>query len=162
MNNGTISIREYEPLHQLAFERIYKSWFTGHFQMAPEPEDEYVLQHPGKAILEPGGCLLVALQDDQLAGAVALKRVDNDSFELTKMVVGEEYRGQGIGKRLVAAILQKAVSLHAKRVVLYSHSSLQDALHIYRKAGFTEVALEPGTYSHKRCDTKMEWRPVAG
>lgn len=157
MTDETITIRKYEPVHQSAFERIYKTWFIGHFQMAPEPQDEYVLQHPEKAILEPGGSLLVALHTDQLAGAVALKRVDKDSFELTKMVVGEEYRGQGIGKDLVAAILQEAVRLGAKRVVLYSHSSLQSALHIYRKAGFKEVVLEPGTYSHKRCDTKMEW-----
>lgn len=156
MNNATTTIREYESVHRPAIERIYKDWFIAHFQMDPEPQDEYVLQQPEKAILEHGGAILVAIQNDRLAGSVALKRIDSDRFELTKMVVGEEYRGKGIGKDLVAAVLGKAASLGAKRVVLYSHSSLQNALHMYRKAGFKEVLLEPGTYSHKRCDTKME------
>jgi putative acetyltransferase len=156
MKNETTTIREYEPVHQPAVEHLYKTWFTAHFQMAPEPQDEYVLQEPEKAILEQGGVFLVALQNDRLAGMVALKRVDKDSFELTKMAVGEEYRGKGIGKDLVGALLGKAGSLAAKRVILYSHSSLKTALHIYRKFGFKEILLEPGTYSHKRCDIKME------
>jgi predicted N-acetyltransferase YhbS len=156
MNTKKMTIREYEPMHQPAIERIYKNWFTAHFQMDPEPQDEYLLQHPEKAILDDGGTILVATQNDRLAGTVALKRVDIDSLELTKMIVVEEYRGKGIGKDLVSAIIAKAAALGAKRVVLYSHSSLKNALHIYRQAGFVEVPLETGTYSHKRCDIKME------
>lgn len=150
------TIGEYQSIHQPAFEKLYRSWFTAHFQMDPEPLDEFVLQQPEKAILEHGGALLVALQDERLAGAVALKRSDSYSFELTKMAVEPKCQGQGIGKELVRAAIGRAGSLGAKRIILYSHSSLQTALHIYRKLGFSEVALEPGTYSHKRCDIKME------
>jgi GNAT superfamily N-acetyltransferase len=156
MRNEITTIGEYEAIHQPAFERLYRNWFTAHFQMEPEPLDEFVLQHPEQAILDHGGAILVGLQEDRLAGTVALKKADSYTFELTKMVIGEEYRGKGLGKALVHAALNKAGSLGAKRVILYSHSSLRAALHIYLKLGFTEVLLEPGTYSHIRCDTKME------
>ena len=150
------NIREYESLHQPSFERLYRTWFTGHFRAAPEPLDEFVLQQPEKAILEHGGAILVALQEDRLAGMVALKKMDSHSFELTKMAVAEEFRGKGLGKELVRAAIGKAASLGARRIILYSHKSLEAALHIYEKLGFTEVSLEPGTYSHFRCDVKME------
>ncbi len=155
-STGEYSIREYEPAHQPAFERLYRDWFTGHFRAAPEPRDEFVLQQPEKAILERGGAILVGIQEDRLAGTVALKKEDSTTFELTKMAVAEEFRGHGLGKELVRAAIGKAASLGAKRIILYSHKSLEAALHIYQKLGFTEVPLEPGTYSHFRCDVKME------
>ena len=155
MNNETI-IQPYQPVHHPDFERLHRSWFTAHFKMSPEPLDEFVLRQPDKAILEHGGAILVALQDDRLAGSVALKKMDDHNYELTKMAVGEEFRGKGIGKDLTAAAIMKARSLGARRIILYSHSTLQTALHIYRKLGFSEIPLELGTYSHIRCNIKME------
>jgi ribosomal protein S18 acetylase RimI-like enzyme len=156
MKTGTTIIQEYEPVHQPFFEGLYRDWFTGHFRATPEPKDEFVLQEPEKAILEHGGAILVAMQEDRPAGTVALKKADSYTFELTKMAVSEEFRGNGLGKELVRAAIGKAASLGAKRIILYSHKSLDAALHIYRKLGFAEVPLEPGTYSHFRCNVKME------
>lgn len=156
MKPETLIIQEYEPVHQPSFERLYRDWFTAHFHAAPEPKDNFVLQQPEKAILEHGGAILVAMQEDRLAGTVALKKMDSTTFELTKMAVAEEFRGNGLGKELVRAVIGKATSLGARRIILYSHKSLETALHVYRKFGFIEVPLEPGTYSHFRCNIKME------
>jgi ribosomal protein S18 acetylase RimI-like enzyme len=154
MNKYTL--QEYEPAHQPQFEQLYRSWFTGHFRMQPEAVDEFVLQHPEAAILEKGGAILVALHEDRIAGFVALKKVDSNTHELTKMIIREEYRGQGVGEALCRAAIDKALNLGIRSVVLYSHSSLKAALSLYRKLGFTEVLLEPGIYSPFRCDIKME------
>ena len=156
MNNKLYTIQEYERAHQPHFEQLYRSWFTGHFHMQPEAVDEYVLQHPEAAILEKGGAILVALHEDRIAGFVALKKVDSNTHELTKMIIREEYRGQGLGEVLCRAAIDKALNLGTRNVVLYSHSSLKAALSLYRKLGFTEVPLEPGIYSPFRCDIKME------
>jgi ribosomal protein S18 acetylase RimI-like enzyme len=176
MTTATVSIREYEAADQPFFEQLYRSWFTTHFRMAPEPVDEYVLTQPEKAVLGHGGILLIAWTGGdeapgegdgasgersgsgrgERAGCVALKRADGDTYELTKMAVREDLRGQGIGKALCQAAIDKARSMGLKRIVLYTHSSLQPAILLYTSLRFKEVTLEPGTYSHLRCDTKME------
>ncbi len=156
MKSSSITIREYEPADQPFFEQLYRSWFGGHFRMAPEPIDEYVLTRPEEAVLSHGGAILIAFVSEEPAGSVALKKVDHATQELTKMGVTEKSRGKGVGEALARAAISKALELHAKRIVLYTHSSLGAALILYQKLGFKEVSLEPGTYSHTRCDIKME------
>jgi ribosomal protein S18 acetylase RimI-like enzyme len=156
MNAGAIAIVDYEPAHQQYFEQVYRSWFTGHFGLAPEPVDEFVLTQPEAAVLEKGGAILMVLYKDELAGTVALKKEDAYTYEFTKMAIGEEYRGKGLGEALSKAAIGKARSLGARRIVLYTHSSLRAAISLYKKLGFAETPLEPGHYSSFRCDIKME------
>lgn len=151
-----VTILEYEPVHQPYFEQINRSWFTNHFGMAPEPIDEFVLTQPEEAILGHGGAILMASCEGRIAGTVALKKTAPFTFEFTKMGVQEEYRGKGIGEALSRAAIDKARSLGAERIILYSHSSLKPAVHLYRKLGFRDIPLEAGTYGPKRCDMKME------
>jgi ribosomal protein S18 acetylase RimI-like enzyme len=156
MEIEAIKIQEFQPAHQPYFEQLYLNWFSKHFRMSAEPIDKFVLAHPEKAILEKGGAILVVSYEDRTAGFVALKKTENYCYELTKMVIVEEYRGAGLGEALCRSAIRKARSMGAKRIILYSHSSLQPAIHMYRKLGFKEVLLEPGTYSSFRCDIKME------
>jgi ribosomal protein S18 acetylase RimI-like enzyme len=156
MKTDAISIRDYEPADQAFFEQLYRSWFTDHFHMPPEPIDEYVLTRPEEAVLLHGGAILLAFDDEEPAGSVALKKLDHSTQELTKMGVREISRGKGVGEALARAAIRKALALNAKRIVLYTHNSLGPAVFLYRKLGFKEVSLEPGTYSHTRCNLKME------
>jgi branched-chain amino acid aminotransferase len=156
MQTETISIQDYEPADQPYFERLYREWFTAHFGVPPEPIDERVLRQPEKMILEKNGAILMLVCDGGPAGFIALKKTDSYSYELTKMAVQEEFRGKGWGEALCRAAIDKARDLGAKRLILYSHSSLQAALRLYRKLGFVEIPLEPGPYSSFRCDIKME------
>jgi len=156
MQTETISIQDYEAADQPYFERLYREWFSAHFGVAPEPVDERVLRQPGKMILEKNGAILMLVCDSGPAGFVALKKADSYSYELTKMAIQEEFRGRGWGEALCRAAIDKARGLGAKRIILYSHSSLQTALRLYRKLGFVETPLEPGPYSSFRCDIKME------
>jgi ribosomal protein S18 acetylase RimI-like enzyme len=157
------SIQEYQPAHQPGIEEIYRNWFTGHFLTAPEPLDELFLKYPETVVLKKGGFILVTLEGEKVTGTVSLKKERGDgsedtrpSYELTKMAVREGYRGKGLGAALCQAAIAKAWSAGAKRIVLYSHSSLQPALRLYRKLGFKDTPLEQGLYSHFRCDVKME------
>jgi len=152
----SIIIREYEATDQPQFERLYRDWFIKHFRQLPEPVDNYVLQNPEKAIIEKAGAILVAICDDEVAGFVALKKEDSYSYQLTKMIIKEEYRGRGLGEELCRAAIGKAKDLRASLIVLYTHSTLQAAIRLYEKMSFQEVPLEPGIYSPFRCDRKMQ------
>jgi len=147
-----ITIVDYLPEHQPFFESLNRAWIEKHFWL--EDLDRYVLQQPEEAILQKGGAILMALYDGAVAGTVALKKGDAETFEFTKMAVDEAFQRRGIAEALSKAALKKAVELGATKVVLYSQTSLAPAIQLYRKLGFKEVPLEPGVYA--RADIKME------
>lgn len=152
MKKEEIKILNYRPEHQPYFERLNRQWIEKYFWL--EPIDKFVLMEPGKAILQKGGSILMASVNSEIAGTVALKKVDETTFEFTKMAVDEKFRRKGVGKALTKAAIEKAQILGAERLILYSQTSLKPAIHVYRSMGFKEVPLEPGVYS--RSDIKME------
>src|SRR5690606_21041419 len=148
---ANISIREYRAEDQPWFEALNREWIERYFVM--EPVDTAVLTDPETHIIKPGGCILIAESNSEVAGTVALKRVTDRVYEFTKMAVAKPYRGLKIGYALGEAALDRARSMNASSVILYSHTSLVPAIALYRKIGFREVPLD-GPY--KRSDIKME------
>jgi GNAT superfamily N-acetyltransferase len=118
-----------------------------------EPVDVEVLQHPDQYIIEKGGAILMGTSNGEIAGTVALKFVDNNIYEFTKMAVDEKYRGQKIGRALGEEAIRKAKKLGAQKIILYSNTILAPAIELYRKLGFVEVPVD-GPY--KRSNIKME------
>jgi ribosomal protein S18 acetylase RimI-like enzyme len=147
-----IQILDYLPEHQPYFENLNRAWIEKYFEL--EELDKYVLQQPEEAILKPGGAILMATFDGVIAGTVALKKLNEDEYELAKMAVDENYRRMGIAEKLCSATVQKSKHLGAKKLILYSQTILEPALALYRKLGFVQVAL--GQPTHKRSDVKME------
>ena len=146
-------IIEYEPGHQLDFESINRVWIEKYFKM--EPRDEYILTNPDEAILKKGGAILVAIHEDFVAGVVALIKVNDDTYEFSKMGVHENFRRKGIAEALSRAAFQKVRSLHGKKIILFSNTKLEPALQLYRKLGFRDAPLEPFT-EYSRSNIKME------
>lgn len=146
-----IEIHDYLPFHQPWFEKFNRAWIEKYFWM--EPIDVQVLQHPDEHILKQGGEILMAGYENQVVGTVALKFSEPGVYEFTKMAVEEKYRGLKIGRALSEAAIQKAKDLGAHKIILYSHTSLQTAIGMYRKLGFREIPVD-GPY--KRSDIKME------
>lgn len=87
----------------------------------------------------PGGRLLLATLDGEVAGSIALKRIDEERGELKRLYVRPACRGNSIGLRLVKAIIEEARSCGYQRLILDSHISMKNAHDIYRQAGFQDV-----------------------
>jgi len=152
MKKAKIKIVNYCPEHQPYFEQLNRHWIEKYFWL--EPIDKFVLMEPEKAILQRGGAILMATLNDEIAGTVALKKVDDTTYEFTKMAVDEKFQRKGLGEALTKAAIEKSHILGAEKLLLYSQTSLKPALLLYRKMGFKEIPLEPGIYS--RSDIKME------
>ena len=132
-----IKIVDYRPEHQPYFESFNRAWIERLFEM--EPVDEWVLTNPEKAIIETGGAILMAEYNGVIAGTVGLRKVDDETFEFTKMAVDENYRRRGIAEKLSYASFEKAKELGATRVILYSNTLNAGAIKIYEKIGFRHV-----------------------
>ena len=87
----------------------------------------------------PTGCLLLAKQDGQSAGCIALKGHDATTGELKRLYVRPAFRGRNIGRQLVAALIAEARKFGYQRLILDSHISMTKAHEIYMAAGFRKV-----------------------
>jgi len=146
-----IEILDYKPAHQPFFERFNREWIEEWFEM--EPVDEWVLTNPDKSILEAGGAIIMASYKGNIAGTAGLRKVDDETFEFTKMAVDKNFRRLGIGEAICYASFRKAHELGAGNVILYSNSKQAAAIKMYEKIGFKHLEVEPGVY--KRANIKM-------
>ncbi|MGZ8559435.1 MAG: GNAT family N-acetyltransferase, partial [Chitinophagaceae bacterium] len=99
------------------------------------------------------GAILMAEYNGVPAGTVALRKVDEETWEFTKMAVDKNFRRLGIAEAISYASFKKAKTLGAKKIILYSNKKNAGAINLYEKIGFRHVEVEQGVY--KRADVKM-------
>lgn len=87
----------------------------------------------------PQGELLLADEDGEAAGCVALRRLADDICELKRLYVREDFRRHGIGRALVHGVLQFARESGYKLVRLDSLPSMKFAQLIYESLGFYDI-----------------------
>lgn len=148
---NSIQIVDYRPEHQPFFEQLNRAWIEELFTM--EPVDEWVLTNPDKAILEAGGAIIMAAYDGIVAGTAGLRKVDEETYEFTKMAVDKNFRRRGIAEAICYACFRKAKELGAKTVILYSNTKNAGAIKMYEKIGFRHIEVEKGVY--ERANVKM-------
>ncbi len=147
-----VEIIQFSPTLQPYFESINKTWVSKYFFLEPFDIDQ--LENPEEIILAKGGEIIFAKSGQEILGTVALVPKGDGDWEMIKMGVREDAQGKGIGHALGTRILQIAREKGAKRVLLYTNSKLEAAIHLYEKLGFTHASLECGSYG--RCNVKME------
>lgn len=87
----------------------------------------------------PKGRLYIAKYNNEIAGCVALKPIDNKLCEVKRLYVKKEFRGLGIGKLLMDTVIKDAKELNYKTITLETFKSLEVAVHIYYKLGFRKI-----------------------
>src|SRR5699024_7074828 len=139
--------------YQSSFRDLNVEWLKKYFFV--EPIDEEVFQDPEKHIIAPGGNIFFARSPEGILGTVTLMKIEDDVFELTKMAVTAAAQGRRIGQQLMEHAIDYAKRQGWKRLIIYTNSSLVNAVHIYRKYGFVDIPIEPEV-QYERADIKME------
>jgi putative acetyltransferase len=148
-----MEIVDFHPGHAAAFKALNVAWITHYFAL--EPKDLEVLNDPVGKVIAPGGHILLAVDDGDAIGCVALMAIKDGGFEVAKMAVTEAYKGRGVGRELMAACVSRARQLGVSRLYLETNSGLAPALGLYRSFGFKDVeGAEPSPYA--RADVAME------
>lgn len=108
----------------------------------------------------PRGCLLSATYKDKIIGCVALRPLNNKICEMKRLYVKPEFRGLGIGKKLVQRIIEKAKELNYNYMRLDTIEFMEEAIKLYKSLGFYEI--EAYTFNPVKGVKFMELKLVEG
>lgn len=84
----------------------------------------------------------IALSNGVVVGTVGILAVEELTAKLKRMFVKKEFRGTGLGKRMLDTALQFARAAGYTKIILNTHKKMERAHHFYRKNGFTFVGVK--------------------
>jgi len=87
----------------------------------------------------PEGRLLLAWVQEQVAGCVALRKIDREVCEMKRLYVRPAFRRLGMGRVLALAIIQEARKIGYSRMRLDTVPSMKDAQVLYESLGFQKI-----------------------
>lgn len=150
--DNRVTIIPFSPDLKDAIKVLNLEWLQKYFKV--EPQDELVLSDPQGEIIDKGGMIFYAQYDGKIVGTISLLKIDETTFELSKMAVTNGVQGLGIGNKLMEHCLAFARQKGIRKLFLYSNRKLSHALYLYQKFGFQEVPINGSLY--ERADIKME------
>ncbi len=90
--------------------------------------------------------MFVAEEDGEIAGYGCIS-VSYENCDLENVLVAEEYRRSGVGRRILNELLQEAKSRGAENMFLEVRVSNSPAMRLYLSAGFVGVYARSRYYS---------------
>lgn len=127
--NASNLIREFSEWHRASHEsdlELIKKYFD-------EKAFDAELSDPSKKYV----AVLIAFEEEDLCGCVALVRMNEDDCEMKRMFVRPSHQRKGIGHALGEAILAEARAMGFKRMLLDTSIHQKAAQSLYAELGFT-------------------------
>jgi putative acetyltransferase len=110
------------------------------FSLCFQNFDQELASLPGD-YAPPQGRLLLAEYEGQLAGCVALHKLEPGICEMKRLYLRPTARGKGLGRILADRIIAEARQIGYQRMRLDTvEPIMKDAVAMYRKIGFREIA----------------------
>ena len=137
-----MSVQDCEAVWKLQKQCFSVPWSLDSIRAMPETE---------------GYVNLVAVQDGQIVGYIGIKAV-LDEADITNVAVTPACRGQGLGGRLLGALLSEAENRGIRHIFQEVRVSNAAARTLYARAGFRDISLRKNYYEKPREDACiMEW-----
>jgi ribosomal protein S18 acetylase RimI-like enzyme len=100
--------------------------------------DEEIRRLPGD-YAPPTGRLLLATWGGRPVGCVALRGINSTRGEMKRLFIQPQDRGLGVGKRLIARLLQEARAAGYEELVLDTLPGMTEAQGLYLAFGFHDI-----------------------
>ena len=146
MKERRAMVRLIEPTsasHIEAVRELWKEyWDWLDFEPCFQDFDREVMNLPGE-YGSPDGCMVLAMVDSEVAGCVALRRLENNRCEMKRLYVRPTFRGHKVGFSLAAKIVDEGRKRGYTAMRLDTLPRMEKAIAIYEALGFREV--EPYT-----------------
>lgn len=116
----------------------------------PEGEDLDITDI-AKYYIQNNGDFEVIEMNGQIIGTYGIYKIDDETCELRKMYLKQEFQGMGFGNIMIENSFKIAKALNYKRITLQTNSVLYKAIKLYKKYGFEDFSEEVCA----RCDIAM-------
>lgn len=101
--------------------------------------DKELAELPGQYV-PPEGRLLLAIENDEIAGCVALRKIGDGLCEMKRLYVRPTFRGTGLGRKLTERVIDSAREIGYERMRLDTLPGKMDsAIALYRSLGFGNI-----------------------
>lgn len=118
--------------------REYERWLN--LDICFQNFEQELLNLPGK-YAKPDGRLLLALANEKTAGCVALRKIEENVCEMKRLFVREEFRGFGLGEKLIEKLIAEAREIGYGRIRLDTlPGKMRKAVKLYESFGFRQIA----------------------
>jgi GNAT superfamily N-acetyltransferase len=136
----SIAVRTFEPNDQSAVRALILEGFRERFgwideSMNPDLDDI--------AASYSGALFVVASDGSEIVGTGALTRQDDGTAIVTRMSTAARHRRRGIGRAVLAHLLNEAEARVCSRLVLGTNIEWKDAIAFYLACGFEEMRRTP-------------------
>ncbi|MEZ5422690.1 MAG: GNAT family N-acetyltransferase [Pyrinomonadaceae bacterium] len=117
--------------------REYEKWLG--LDLCFQNFEEELRTLPGK-YASPEGRLILVYKDGELAGGIALRKIEEGICEMKRLYLRENARGSGIGKSLIENVIAEARKIGYKKMRLDTFPpKMAKAVSLYESHGFYEI-----------------------
>mgnify|MGYP001800689511 CR=1 FL=1 len=134
-----IQISPYDPQYQTQVVELILKIQQQEFGVSITLEQQPDLLNIPNFYQQGNGNFWVALDEDNVIGTIAAIDFDNKYLALRKLFVDTNYRGYGIGKKLLNFIVYWAMKKNVKEIYLGTIDKFKLAHQFYEKNGFVRV-----------------------
>ncbi len=82
-----------------------------------------------------------------------------ETADITNMAVHSDFRGKGVGKALLTALMDKGYALGIERFTLEVRAGNTPAIHLYESLGFRTEGIRKNFYALPTEDAWIMWTP---
>ncbi|EAU69488.1 transcriptional regulatory protein PadR- [Stigmatella aurantiaca DW4/3-1] len=136
---ATVRLRNVSPGDPLAAEAVgrYFAELDARFPGGFDPGDAATTD--AASMGAGAGIFVVATSDGQPVACGGVQQIGEGVGEIKRMWVHPEWRGAGLGSRLLLHLEEEAARLGHTRICLDTHDTLTEAIAMYARAGYAPV-----------------------
>lgn len=135
---GAVSLDVVEPWSAPARDAV-RRYFAELAERFPTGFDPGDTSAEVPALRAPYGRFILARSDGASVSCGGVRRVDGETAEIKRMWVHEDWRGAGLGSRLLRRLEDEARTIGYGVVRLDTNSTLTEAIAMYQRAGYRPI-----------------------
>ena len=123
--------------HARGLFREYETWLG--LDLCFQGFEDELRNLPGR-YSPPDGRLLLASVDENLAGCIALRKLDEGICEMKRLYLRDDFRGIGLGNAMIEKLIAEALVIGYRKMRLDTYPpKMGKAVKLYESHGFAAI-----------------------